>query len=403
MSRRTNSAGNDAFPVIALKPGADRRLSRGHPWLYSNEIEMTAEAKGLAPGGLVRIEAKGADAGIAMFNPHTLIAARILARDSGEDVNGVFLAERIAAAQALRDRLFDRPFYRLVHAEGDGLPGLVIDRYGDVFVVQANTAGMDRLTPLILEALDAQFAPKAIVLRNDSPARDLEGLERTVELAKGTLDGPVEGEENGAAFLADPMGGQKTGWFFDHRLNRAFASGFAAGARVLDLYSHTGGFGLQCAVSGAAHVTCIDRSAPALALAEQAAKRNDVAERLEVRKADVFAALEHLIRAGEQFDLVIADPPAFVKSRKDLKAGIRGYRKLARLAGGVIAPGGILVAASCSHLVDLDAFRSQTVRGLAEADRQGRILHTGGAGPDHPAHLHLPETAYLKALVMALD
>ncbi len=388
--------------TLPVKASAAKRLAAGHPWVFSNEIDMTPALKALEPGTPVRLEGAGGPLGTAYFNAHTLIAARRLA--TGEETDpAALIAERIGKALALRERLFDRPFYRLVHAEGDDLPGLVIDRYDDVLVVQANTAGIDRLLPDITACLVALLSPRAIIARNDSPNRALEGLERSVDLLHGGADGAVPVEENGCVYFADVMGGQKTGWFFDHRANRAHVASFAQGARVLDLYAHTGAFGLLCAAQGAQSVALIDRSAPALALAERAIEAAGVGAAVKTHKGDVFAALEHFTRTGETFDVVIADPPAFVKSRKDLKAGIKGYRKVARLCAPLIAPGGVLLAASCSHLVDRDAFWGQTVRGLSDGERRGHAIRFAGAGPDHPVHLHLPETDYLKAMTIILD
>lgn len=391
-------------PEVRIKPNGHGRLARGHPWLFSNEIEMDPETRALPPGGVVRlVRADGKPAGTAMFNPRTLIAARLLTPDPFAEIGTEFLAGRLRRALALRERLFDAPFYRLVHAEADGLPGLVIDRFGDVLVVQENTAGMDRLEGPLLEALDAAVAPSAVLLRNDTPARQLEGLPLDTRMAKGALDGPIRLEENGAAFFIEPLGGQKTGWFYDHRVNRAFVASLSAGARVLDLYCYAGAFSIPCARAGARSVLGIDRSEAALALASRAAEANGVAERCRFERAEVFGLLERFAASGERFDVVIADPPAFIKSRKDLAAGLRGYRKLARLAASVVAPGGFLLAASCSHHAETSAFAAEVARGLSEAGRTGRILRTSGAGPDHPVHPFLPESAYLKALTIALD
>jgi len=255
----------------------------------------------------------------------------------------------------------------------------------------------------LLDALEEVFAPAAIVLRNDSPARTLEGLETGVRLARGTLSGPVELEENGARFLADPLGGQKTGWFFDQRDNRAFVARLASGRTAIDVYTHTGGFGIQMALAGATQVTLVDRSASALETASAAAALNGVAGRLAFRKADAFDELQRLRDRGESFGVVVIDPPAFVKSKKDLKAGAQGYRKLARLAARIVEPGGILLAASCSHHVDAVLFADLVARGLTDAGRTGRILRQAGAGPDHPVHPLLPESAYLKAIALQLD
>ncbi len=388
--------------TIALKSGAGKRVRRGSPWIFSNEIVMTPEAKRLSAGSLVTIDGPEGVLGTAMFNPHTLIAARLLTEETDLDPH-IWLDERLAASIALRERIIASPYCRLVHAEGDGLPGLIIDRFGDVLSVQTNTAGMDRLTPDIVASLKKQLSPSAIVLRNDTASRELEGLARTVEVVHGTLGADVDVIENGLTYRADLREGQKTGWFYDHRENRARMAGLAAGARVLDLYAHTGGFAIACAAAGAQEVTAVDRSAAALGLGQKAAAANGLGDRVVFHKGDAFASLEHFARTGETFDIVIADPPAFVKTRKDLRTGIKGYRKLARLCAPVLAPGGTLLAASCSHLADLESFRAQTARGLSDGGREGRILWTSGAGPDHPVHLHLPETAYLKALTISVD
>jgi 23S rRNA (cytosine1962-C5)-methyltransferase len=391
-------------PSIALLAGRHQRAEAGHPWIYSNEVAMDAAAKALAPGSLVTLRrADGSPLGVAMFNPHTLLAARLLDRDTARPIGQRFLARRIGRALKLRERLFDQPFYRLVHAEADGLPGLVVDRFGAVLVVQSNAAGMARLEPAVLDALGELLSPEAIVLRNDSPARALEGLGSEVRVATGSLDRPVPVHENGAVFRADVLAGQKTGWFFDQRDNRRFIANLAPGARVLDLYCYTGGFAVQAARAGAAAVLGIDRSEPALALALEAAELNGVGRACSFRRAEAFAEAGGLAANGERFDIVIADPPAFAKSRKEAGAALRGYRKLARLAASVTAGGGILFIASCSFHVDAAEFAEAVRRGLADAGRAGRILRAAGADADHPIHPALPETAYLKTLTLAVD
>jgi 23S rRNA (cytosine1962-C5)-methyltransferase len=393
-----------ARPQVALHPGGHRRAESGHPWVYSNEIVMDAAAKALPPGTIVTLRrADERPFGVAMFNPHTLIAARLLDRDPNREIGRRFFARRLERALRLRERLYEQPCYRLVHAEADGLPGLVIDRFGGALAVQANTAGMDRLTPVIIEALRNLLTPQAIVLRNDSPARTLEGLPLETGVALGAIDGPVTLEENGGAFQADVLAGQKTGWFYDQRDNRAFVAGLAAGARMLDLYCYSGGFGVAAACRGADAVIGIDRSEPALALAAASAKQNGVAERCTFRRGDVFAEAAALSAAGERFDIVVADPPPFARTKRDVGAGLRGYRKLARLAAQLTAPGGFLFLASCSHNVGAPEFTDAVRHGLADAGRGGRILKSAGAGPDHPVHPSLPESAYLKALTIALD
>ncbi|MBV9521866.1 MAG: class I SAM-dependent rRNA methyltransferase [Alphaproteobacteria bacterium] len=391
-------------PVIALLPGRQKRAEGGHPWIYSNEVAMTGETKALPAGGLVTVKkADGKALGVATFNAHPLVSARLISRDATHRIDAAFFLRVLRRALAIREALFEAPFYRLVHAEADGLPGLVIDRFGTALVCQLNTAGMALLEGELLAALDELLAPAIIVLRNDSPARLAEGLGTEVRIAKGTLDGPVELVEDGIRFKADLLAGQKTGWFYDQRANRRFMAGLAGGRRVLDLYAFTGGFAVRAAVAGAREVLAIDRSEAALALAGAAAEKNGVAARCAFRRAEAFAELERLRSAGERFDIVVADPPAFVKSRKDLAAGLRGYRKLAALAAPLVAKGGFLFLASCSHNADPPSFAEAVARGIHEADRTARILRSAGADADHPVHPALPESAYLKAQVFMLD
>ncbi len=391
-------------PVVTLAPGRHKRAEKGHPWIYSNEIVLDAAAKALPPGSLVTVvSSEGRRLGVGTFNPHPLVSVRLFDRDPSRAINADFFLARLRRALEIRERLFDQPFYRLVHAEADGLPGLIIDRYDQALVCQLNSAGMDRLQPDLLAALHTLLKPTTIVLRNDSPARQVEGLESSVTVAEGTLSGPLQVRENGAIFLADLSEGQKTGWFFDQRPNRAVVANMARGLKLLDAYSFTGGFGVLAALRGAASVTLLDRSAPALALGQQAASLNGVADRVTCRTGEVFETLEQLAADKERFDLVVLDPPAFVKSKKDLGAGSRGYRKLARLGGGVTARRGYMLAASCSHNMPLEDFAAAVRQGLNDAGRTGRILYTGFAGPDHPVHPSLPESAYLKALLLAVD
>jgi 23S rRNA (cytosine1962-C5)-methyltransferase len=393
-----------ARPVVTLLPGGHRRAEGGHPWVYSNEVQMDAAAKAVPPGSLVTLKrADGRPLGVAMFNPHTLLAARLLDRDTARPIGRRFFRRALERALKLRERLYAAPYYRLVHAEADGLPGLVVDRFGPVLVVQQNAAGMERLEPVIVEALAALVSPLAIILRNDAPARVLEGLPQEVRVVLGAVDGPVPVEENGAIFLADVLAGQKTGWFLDQRDNRGFVAGLCAGARVLDLYCYSGGFAVAAARAGAASVTGIDRSEAALALAGETAVRNGISELCDFRRAEVFAEAASRASSGERFDVVIADPPAFARSKRDVPAALRGYRKLARVAAGLTAPGGFVFIASCSHNVGAADFAEAARRGLADAGRTGRILREAGAGPDHPVHLALPESAYLKSLTLALD
>ena len=405
MNDETTAADEPAArPSVILLPGRHRRAESGHPWIYSNEVRMDAAAKALAPGALATLRrADDSALGVAMFNPHTLLSARLLDRDAARPIGRRFFVRRLRRALHLRERMFDVPYYRLVHAEADGLPGLIVDRFGAVLVVQSNTAGMARLEPLVLDALEELLEPAAIVLRNDSSARTLEGLSSETSVARGILEGSVWVPENGAVFHADLIAGQKTGWFFDQRDNRRFVAAMAAGARVLDLYCFSGGFAVRAAHANAAAVLGIDRSEPALALAAETARRNGVAEICRFQRAEAFGEAARLAAANERFDIVIADPPAFAKSRKDVRAALRGYRKLARLAASVTASGGILFLASCSFNVGAAEFAESVRRGLGDAGRNGRIIRVAGADADHPIHPALPETAYLKTMTLVLD
>lgn len=404
MNDANKNAAATVLPAITLKAGEQRRMLFGHPWVYSNEIAMDAAAKALPLGATVRLVANdGRALGTAMFNPRTLIAARLWSREAQTEVDRAFLADRLQQALALRQKLFDAPYYRLIHAEADGLPGTVIDRYGDTLAVQVNCAGVERLLPELLGALDDVLQPAAVLLRNSGGMRTLEGLESYERWAKGERSEPIEIAENGGRFLADLSGGQKTGWFFDQRDNRAMVAALAKGARMLDVYCYSGGFAIQAARSGAREVVAVDSSEPALALAAKAAELNGVAQHCRFERGDAFERLAALGNSGEKFDIVVADPPAFVKSKKELNQAARGYRKLARLAARTVAPGGFLFIASCSHHMTPELFAEQVARGLWDAERPARILKSVGAAADHPVHPALPETAYLKGMLIALD
>ncbi|HUA77170.1 MAG TPA: class I SAM-dependent rRNA methyltransferase [Acetobacteraceae bacterium] len=388
-------------PLIRLRPGADRRLKAGYPWAFSNEIAMRPELRELPAGGLVRLEGDdGVRFGTCFYNPHSLIAARQLDHDPAAEIDADWVKLRLAEAASLRARFFATPFYRLVHAEADRLPGLIIDRFGPLAVVQANTAGMDRLLPEITAALEALLPLSGVLARNDSPMRALEGLAAEVRVLSGTPPDDLAVEEGEVSFPLDPRAGQKTGWFYDQKESRDWIAGLARGARVLDLFCHTGGFGLRAAAAGAERVLLVDSSAAALALAREAARRNGLT--VEFRREDAFAAMADLAANGEQFDIVVADPPPFIPTRKDQAAGLRGYARMARMAAALVTRGGFLLAASCSHHAPPDAFAASIAHGLARAGRSGRTLRTGGAGPDHPVHPHLPESAYLKTLLIQL-
>ena len=388
-------------PLIRLNPGLERRLKTGHPWAFSNEIRMSPDFRNLEKGLPVRLEgAEGWRFGTFMFNAHSLIAARLLDRDPAAVIDAAWVRRRLDDAIALRARLNLGTYHRLVHAEADRLPGLVIDRYHDVAVIQANTAGMDRLLPEITRALIDALGLRAIVARNDSPVRAHEALPSDIALLHGT-DAAAIVEEGNVRFSIDPLSGQKTGWFFDQRANRAAVAALAQGARVLDVFCHVGAFGLQCAAAGAATVTLVDSSAPALAHAMQTAAHNNIVN-VDAIRGDAFDVMADLADKGEKFDIVIVDPPAFAKSKKDRDAGLRAYGRMSRLAAPLVNRGGFLFAASCSHHAPLDLFAATIAEGITRARREARILLTAGAGPDHPVHPLLPESAYLKGQLFQL-
>jgi 23S rRNA (cytosine1962-C5)-methyltransferase len=388
-------------PTVRLRPGRGRRLSEGAPWVFADEIAMDRRTRKLPGGELVRLIEGDRPLGLAAFNPESQIAARLVDADPDAAVDASWFATRFRRAIGLRERLYDGPFYRLVHAEGDGLPAVVVDRYGDAAVVQPNAAWADRLVEPLVAGLVEVTGCQTVVVNATSRVRALEGLEDRLEVVRGALDGPVRVPMNGAVYLADLLGGQKTGLYYDQRDNHAFVRRVATGARVLDVFSHVGGFGLAALAGGAAEVLAVDSSAPALALAAESVRRMGIVDRYRTRQADGFEALAEL--AGERFDIVVCDPPAFAPSKQAVPAGIRAYEKLARQAAGLVGPGGILVLCSCSHAVGVEAFHAACVAGLRKAGRGGALVRSGRAGPDHPVHIGLPETGYLKALFFRLD
>ncbi|MGL4279357.1 MAG: RSP_2647 family RNA methyltransferase [Albidovulum sp.] len=393
------------YPVVRLRPKADARAIRhGFPWVYADELVTDRRTQAMEPGTIALLEdAERRPLGVVTVNPKSKIIARMLDRDAGAEITRDWIAARITRALALRKRLFDAPFYRLIHAEADGLPGVIIDRFGDAAVIQPNAAWSEAMIEDLAGALKDVTGVKAIVKNGSGRARGLEGLAEETGLLSGALKGPVEVPMNGAIYLADLLGGQKTGLFYDQRPNHAFAARLAKGARVLDVFSHVGGFGLAALAAGATSGLAVDGSAAALDLAEGGAKAMGVAERFATRKGDAFAVMEALATEGAVFDLVICDPPAFAPAKPALEAGLRAYERVARLAAPLVAPGGYLVLCSCSHAADLTQFRNASARGIGRSGRRGQLLHTGFAGPDHPQLPQLAETAYLKALFFRLD
>jgi len=387
-----------SLPPLRLRKDEDRRLRAGHLWVFSNEVDVErTPLTAFAPGDAVQVQdARGAPLGTGYVNPRSLIAFRLLSRDAHAELDGAFLKRRLTRALSLRQMLFDRPFYRLAYGESDGLPGLVVDRFGGTLVVQVTTAGMERVKDGIVDALREVVSPDAILFRNDSSGRALEGLPEYVETAFGTVPDVVELEENGVRFGA-PMAGQKTGWFYDHRMNRARLMAYARGRRVLDVFSYVGGWGVQAAAAGAEQVVCVDASAEALEHAGRNAALNGVEAKVQVRRGDAFDALRELGADGEKFDVVVLDPPAFIKRRKDQKAGEEAYRRINQLALEVLKQDGMLVSASCSYHLPREALQDAMLRATRHRGRLLQIVEQGHQGPDHPVHPAIPETAYLKA------
>jgi 23S rRNA (cytosine1962-C5)-methyltransferase len=386
-------------PLI-LKKNEERRLRSGHLWVYSNEVDtQRTPLNDFEPGQPVAIQASNGKAmGSGYVNPHSLICARLVSR-SGHELDRSLLVHRLNIALSLRQRLFDKPFYRLVYGESDGLPGLIVDRFGDLLVVQINTAGMERVRDELLSALEKVIRPSAILLRNDTASREQEGLAKQKEVALGEVPEWVAIEENGVRFEVPVMSGQKTGWFFDHRLNRARANCYVKGARVLDLFSYIGGWGIQAAASGATGVVCVDASASALDGVERNAGINGVGNKVATLQGDAFEALRMLRAEREQFDVVIADPPAFIKRKKDANKGLEAYRRLNQQAMQLLGRDGIIVSASCSHHLQEERLKDLLLQSSRHVDRTLQILERGHQGPDHPVHPAIPETEYIKCYI----
>lgn len=389
------------LPSLRLKANADRRLRAGHLWVYSNEVDTAATPlSGFAAGDQAILEAAGGKAlGIVALSPNNLICARLLSRDIKHVLDKSLLVHRINVALSLRERLFDQPCYRLIYGDSDLLPGLVVDRFGDILVVQLASAAMERNRDAVLEALVQVLKPRGVLWKNDSSARDAEGLERYVDTAFGVVPEWVPLEENGVKFEAPVLEGQKTGWFFDHRMNRVRLAPYVKGKRVLDLFSYVGGWGVQAAAFGASEVMCVDASGFALDGVERNAALNGVGEKLTCVEGDVFAALRELKAADERFDVVIADPPAFIKRKKDLKNGEAAYRRLNETAMRMLNKDGILVSASCSMHLPEDDLQNILLGSARHLDRNIQLIERGGQGPDHPVHPAIPETRYIKSLI----
>jgi len=388
------------LPVLVLKLQADRRLKLGHLWIYSNEVEVEkSPLKSFSMGQQALVTAhNGKPLGVALINPNGLICGRLISRDEKFPLNKSLLVHRIKQSLALRQLAFDAPFYRLIYGDADLLPGLVVDRFGDYLVVQIASAGMELVKDEIVAALVQVLNPVGILLGNEHSARALEGLEEYTTVVYGTVPDKVELIENGARFMAPVQAGQKTGWFYDHRINRAQFQQYVKGKRVLDVFSYIGGWGIQAAVAGASEVFCVDASEAAIDAVLENAQLNNVADRVAGIQGKAIDVLKELIAADERFDVVVLDPPAFIKKRKDQKSGEAAYRHINELGMRLLGRDGLLVSASCSMHLGKDTLLEIVRAAGRHLDRHVQIIGQGGQGPDHPIHPAIPETDYLKAV-----
>ncbi|WP_071870878.1 class I SAM-dependent rRNA methyltransferase [Atopomonas hussainii] len=393
-----------SLPILSLKNNAERRLRAGHLWIYSNEVDVALTPLNAFEAGdqaLVQT-ASGKPLGIAVLSPKNLICGRLISRDAKHKLDKSLLVHRFNIALSLRERAFSEPCYRLIYGDSDLLPGLVVDRFFDIAVVQISSAAMELHKDAIVDALVQVLKPSGIVFKNDGSARAAEELPSYVDVAYGEVPDWVPLVENGVRFEAPVLAGQKTGWFYDHRMNRARLAPYVAGKRVLDLFSYIGGWGIQAAAFGASEVMCVDASGFALDGVERNAALNGLSETVVAVEGDVFAALRELKAAEERFDVIVADPPAFIKRKKDIKNGEAAYRRLNEQAMRLLNKDGILVSASCSMHLAEDNLQNILLASSRHLDRHLQILERGAQGPDHPVHPAIAETRYIKSLTCRL-
>lgn len=389
------------YPALHLRRGEDARLRAGHLWVFANEVDVArSPLTSFEPGEPCAIlDSRGKPLGVGYVNPHSLICARLVSRGLEHALDASLLTHRLNVALALRDRLYAEPYYRLLYGESDFVPGLTLDRYGDVIVAQATTSGIERLKPAIEAAVRKVVNPRAMIWKNDAGIRALEQLPSYADIAFGEVPAPLLVREGGLEFAFDPIGGQKTGWFYDQRGNRDALAPFVQGARVLDMFSYLGAWGLRAAAMGAKEVTCVDASAPAVAMIADNARRNGLAGRVRAERADAFEFLKAQREQREHYDVVILDPPAFVKRKKDFKEGALAYRRLNELAMQVLGKDGILVTCSCSYHMPREALLQGIQQGARHLDRNVQVLMRLQQASDHPVHPAIPETDYLKGFV----
>jgi len=388
-----------AHPELYLKKNEDKRLRKGHLWVFSNEVDTKkTPLDSFAAGDMVVVkDSTGKSLGSAYINPNTLVCARLIARKPSQKMGTTFFTDRIRTALNFREKLFpNKPFYRLIFGDSDGLPGLVIDRFGSVLSVQITTAGIEKQKEFLITSLIELLSPEAIILKNDNSQRQLENLPQESEVIYGTMPETINIEENGVKFQLNAVDGQKTGWFYDHRDSRAKLAALTKDQRVLDLFSYSGAWGIPAAVAGATEVTCVDSSESALSLAKSSAELNDVQDKMNFVRSDVFEFLKQARENKEHYDVIVLDPPALIKRKKDFKAGYEAYRRLNHLALQVLSKNGILVSASCSHHLTKANLHEILRSSARHIDRHLVFFATGSQGPDHPIHPSIPETEYLK-------
>lgn len=389
------------YAALYLKRGEDARLRAGHLWVFANEVDVArSPLNTFEPGeACVVVDARDKPLGVGYVNPHSLICARLVARGVERALDASLLTHRVQVALALRERLHGEPFYRLLYGESDGVPGLTLDRFDDVIVAQATTAGVERLKLQVEAAVQKVLKPRALIWKNDAGIRELEGLMPYADVGFGEPPGALKVREGGVEFAVDAIGGQKTGWFYDQHANRDALAPFVKGKRVLDMFAYLGAWGLRAAAMGAEEVVCVDASASAVKLIGQNAARNGMAERVRAERADAFEYLKALRERREHFDVVVLDPPAFVKRKRDLKEGALAYRRVNELAIQVLARDGILVTCSCSYHMPRAALLDALQKGARHLDRNVQVLQQLQQAPDHPVHPAIPETDYLKGFI----
>lgn len=397
-----NAPDPEGSGTVLLRRGEERRILKGHPWVFSNEVRKVEGEP--APGSVVEIRRSDERLiGYGIYNPHSLIAVRLFSR-TRRALDRRFLIERLERAASLRETVYPGAVaYRLVHGESDGLPGLIVDRYGGAFSLQTLALGMDRLKDRICDALEATFHPRVIVERNESALRSLEGLPRRTGVLRGGLPESVEIEEGDLRFEVDLLRGHKTGFYFDQRENRIAVRRFAAGARALDAYCNEGAFALHLAKAGATEVLGLDGSGPAVERAARNAALNGLEGKCRFEPAALPDRLVALHKAGERFDLIVADPPSFTRSRKNVPAAKRAYTELNRAALRILSRGGILATASCSHHITDSTFLESVAEAASALSRRVRLLEWRSQAPDHPVLPAMPETRYLKFAVLHAD